>query len=249
MDLKVLYEDNHILAIDKAAGMLTQGDHTGRKSLLDEAKEYIRIKYGKPGNVFLGPVHRLDRDVSGIVLFARTSKAAKRLHQQFLTREVKKYYLAIVSGKGRLSSDMQQWIELVHHLRKQRGFTEVLESESGNSREGRLNVIQVAERGRYRLLVVRLITGRKHQIRAQLSSVGLPIEGDLKYGSKGEFPQGRICLHAITLSLKHPVKDESLFISSGIPEIFQTLGFGEDKITGMISELISEDIRRENRLT
>ncbi len=249
MDLKIIYEDNHLLAIDKAAGTLTQGDHTGLKSLLDDAKEYIRTKYGKPGNVFLGPVHRLDRDVSGIVLFARTSKAAKRLHRQFLTREVKKYYLAIVSSRGRSSPEMQQWMELVHHLRKQRGFTEVLERESGNSREGRLKVIQVAEKGRHRLLLIRLITGRKHQIRVQLSSAGLPIEGDLKYGSQDEFPRGRICLHAISLCIKHPVKNESLFLSSSIPELFQTLGFDEDKVAEIINKLISEDIRSENILT
>jgi 23S rRNA pseudouridine1911/1915/1917 synthase len=242
MNIKVLYEDNHILVVEKPAGILTQGDYSGQRSLLHEAKEYIRIKYSKPGEVFLGPVHRLDRNVSGILLFARTSKAAKRLHQQFLTRNVKKYYLAVVSGTPSLSYNKQEWVELVHHLRKQRGFSEVMKSKSGNSKPGKLNFIEIADNGKQRLLLVRLITGRKHQVRAQLSFIGLPVAGDRKYGSPDEFPHGNICLHALSLHFKHPVKDEHLVLFSDIPDLLLSRGFDEDETVNRARELISEDI-------
>ncbi len=249
MDLKVIYEDNHILAVEKPAGVLTQGDHSGQIPLLHEAKEYIRFKYNKPGDVFLGPVHRLDRNVSGILLFARTSKAARRLHRQFLTGSVKKYYLAVVSGTPSLPIKQQEWIELVHHLRKQRGFTEVFTIKTGNSQEGRLKFMEIAENGGQRLLLVRLITGRKHQVRAQLSSIGLPVAGDTKYGSRDEFPHERTCLHSLALSFKHPVKDVCLELFSHIPDLFLSRGFNEKEIMKRTRELISEEIRGEKTLT
>jgi 23S rRNA pseudouridine1911/1915/1917 synthase len=243
MMIKVLYEDNHLLAVEKPAGILSQGDYSSRGSLLDEAKEYIRFKYNKPGDVFLGLVHRLDRNVSGVLLFARTSKAAKRLHQQFLARSVKKYYLAVVSGTALLSYNRDEWVKLVHHLRKQRGFTEVLKSESGNSKPGSMNFIEIADNGREKLLLVRLITGRKHQVRAQLSSIGLPVTGDRKYGSAEEFPDESICLHAFSLCFTHPVKDMELELFSDIPDLILRMGFDKEEIMTRARELISDDIR------
>jgi 23S rRNA pseudouridine1911/1915/1917 synthase len=238
MILKVLYEDNHLLAVEKPAGILSQGDYSSQDSLLDKAKEYIRVKYKKQGNVFLGLVHRLDRNVSGILIFARTSKAAKRLHRQFLSRSVKKYYLAIVSGTAVFSYNREDWTELVHHLRKQRGFTEVLENESGNSKPGILNFIEIADNGRERLLLIRLITGRKHQVRSQLSSVGLPVTGDRKYGASEEFPDGSICLHSLSLCFTHPVKGTRLELFSDIPDLILNRGFEKDEIIKRTRELI-----------
>ena len=212
--LEIIYEDNHVLAVNKPAGLLVQGDRTGDDSVLDVMKNYIRERDSKPGNVFLGLPHRLDRPTSGVLALAKTSKALSRMAASFRDREIQKIYWAVVTAAPDPSSG-----ELTHWLRKN-GTTNtsrtVPEGSSG-AREARLRYRLIGSSRSYWLLEVELLTGRHHQIRVQLSALGCPIKGDLKYGARRSDPGGGIHLHARKLVLPHPVADRSLELVAETP--------------------------------
>ena len=215
MTLEVLFEDNHLVAINKPAGVLVQGDETGDKPLVDDAKAYIKRKYQKPGDVFLGVVHRLDRPVSGVVVFARTSKALSRMNELFRDRRTEKVYWAVVEKAPAIPSGT-----LVHWLLKdeKKNKTTVYRQETPGALRSELSYAKMASSGGLHLLEVRPLTGRSHQIRAQLSALGCPILGDLKYGSGSPTGDGSIALHARQLSFLHPVKKESITIRAEVPD-------------------------------
>lgn len=210
MKLDILYEDNHLLAVYKASGVLVQGDRTNDPTLLGYAKEYLREKYHKPGKVFLGLVHRIDRPVSGVVLFARTSKAASRVAKAFKDREVAKVYAAVVEGIPESEEGFMEDMVARHgrrsHIVRMPG-----------ARHGvlaRLHYRVLAHVSGRSLLEINLETGRHHQIRLQLSRRGHPVLGDFKYGAKTPLPDKMIALHAWRLSLRHPVRDEMIALSA-----------------------------------
>ena len=210
-DLSVIYEDNHILVVNKTAGVLVQGDQTGDKSLVDIAKLYIKNKYQKPGDVFLGLVHRLDRPTSGVIVLARTSKALKRLNKQFKDRVPKKIYRAVVSGTPKSSAKLEHYLKKNSSQNKSFHYNEI----TPNTKHAILHYRHVESLKSYHVLEVELETGRHHQIRAQLAAVGLHIKGDLKYGSKRTNPNGSIHLHARSLLFVHPTKKEEMkFVAS-----------------------------------
>ncbi len=210
-DLSVIYEDNHILVVNKTAGLLVQGDQTGDKSLVDIAKLYIKNKYQKPGDVFLGLVHRLDRPTSGVIVLARTSKALKRLNKQFKDRVPKKIYRAVVSGTPKSSAKLEHYLKKNSSQNKSFHYNEI----TPNTKHAILHYRHVKSLKSYHVLEVELETGRHHQIRAQLAAVGLHIKGDLKYGSKRTNPNGSIHLHARSLLFVHPTKKEEMkFVAS-----------------------------------
>ena len=209
-DLSVIYEDNHILVVNKAAGLLVQGDQTGDESLVDIAKRYIKDKYQKPGNVFLGLVHRLDRPTTGVIVLARTSKALTRLNQQFKDRLTKKVYRAVVSGSPEPKARLE------HFLRKNSSQNKSFHYPKNtlNTKHAILRYRHIEQLRSYHVLEIELETGRHHQIRAQLAAVGLHIKGDLKYGAKRPNQNGSIHLHAQSLALAHPTtKEEMKFIA------------------------------------
>jgi len=214
MELQVLYEDNHLIAINKSPGMLVQGDETGDRTLADAVKDYIKSRYGKPGAVFLGVVHRLDRPVSGVVVFARTSKALSRMNELFRDRKTEKVYWAIVNKKPVKTEDT-----LIHWLSKDetKNKTTVYARETKDALKSELSYVTKQQSAGALLLEVRPITGRSHQIRAQLAAMGCPIFGDVKYGSKEETGDGSIALHARKLTFVHPVKKEALTILADPP--------------------------------
>lgn len=214
-NLQVLYEDNHIIVVNKRVGDIVQGDKTGDKPLSDVVKEYIKDKYNKPGEVFLGVVHRLDRPTTGIVAFARTSKALTRLNELFKNRETQKTYWAVVKNKPE-----QKSATLVHYLKRNEKsntskahLKEVLESKQAS-----LDYTIIKELNNYTALEINLHTGRHHQIRAQLSAIGSPIKGDLKYGFDRSNPDGGIHLHARKLVFIHPVSKETIQITAPVPD-------------------------------
>ena len=210
-DLSVIYEDNHILVVNKTTGLLVQGDQTGDKSLVDIAKLYIKNKYQKPGDVFLGLVHRLDRPTSGVIVLARTSKALKRLNKQFKDRVPKKIYRAVVSGTPKSSAKLEHYLKKNSSQNKSFHYNEI----TPNTKHAILHYRHVESLKSYHVLEVELETGRHHQIRAQLAAVGLHIKGDLKYGSKRTNPNGSIHLHARSLLFVHPTKKEEMkFVAS-----------------------------------
>ena len=200
MDVPILYEDNHILVVNKPAGMLTQGDQTGDTDLLNYLKDYIKRKYNKPGAVFLGLVHRLDRPVSGLLVFARTSKAASRLGVQFRKRQVKKKYLAV------LTKIPGEEGTLVHYLHKSHKRVRVVKESHPDGLRAELSFELIGQKSRRALVKVTLKTGRPHQIRVQFSRIGCPILGDFKYGAKDVFDGKNLALHSYYLQLKHPVQ-------------------------------------------
>lgn len=206
---QIVYEDNHLLVINKQVGQLVQGDKTGDKSLLDEIKDFIKIRDHKPGNVFLGLVHRIDRPTSGLVIYAKTSKALSRLTQMVKNREIEKTYWAIVPKE---MVPLEQ--KLVHYLRKneKNNKATVFEKITEGAKEARLHYKVIMTLDNYYLLEIDLETGRHHQIRAQLAKVGIPIKGDLKYGAPRSNPDGGIHLHARKLSFIHPVTKEAIEI-------------------------------------
>jgi 23S rRNA pseudouridine1911/1915/1917 synthase len=214
--LNILYEDNHIVAVDKQAGTLIQQDSSGEPSLLDHVREYIKERYNKPGNVFCGLVHRLDRQVSGVVVFAKTSKAAQRLHEEFAGRAVRKIYLALVENNRTI--EQGRWIEREDLLVRKRGFSERADATSRNVKSASMRYMALASDDRHVLLLVQLLTGRKHQIRAQLAAMGMPVVGDATYGSAEKLPAGSICLHAYYLEFAHPTKKEPVRLVSPVPE-------------------------------
>ena len=212
--MKVLYEDNHIIVINKAAGEIVQGDKTGDESLCDTMKLYLKEKYAKPGNVFIGLPHRLDRPVSGIVVFAKTSKALERLNRMFSEGSVKKIYWALtkgvpVPGEGELVS----WILRNEKMNKSFSYPK----EVKGSKRAVLHYKLAAASQNYNLIEVELKTGRHHQIRCQLSSIGCPIKGDLKYGAQRSNPDGSISLHARYIEFTHPVSKELIAITAPLP--------------------------------
>lgn len=214
--MRVIYEDNHLIAVAKRAGDIVQGDKTGDVPLSDLVKDYLKEKYQKPGNVYLGVVHRLDRPVSGVVLFAKTSKALPRLNKMFAEHTgVRKTYLAIVGNKP-----LQPQGTLTHWLTRseKQNIARAYDREVPGSKKAVLDYRLVAESERYFLLEVELHTGRHHQIRCQLAKMGCPIRGDLKYGAPRSNPDGSISLHAWRLSLEHPVTRVPLTIEAPLPE-------------------------------
>lgn len=211
----VVYEDNHLLIVNKSPGILVQGDETGDKPLSELCKEYVKQKYNKPGAVFMGVVHRLDRPVSGIVVLARTSKALERMNALFREKETKKTYWAIVNNKPR-----QEEETLVHWLLKdeKKNKTTAFVRETSGTQRAELTYKVIGKSGGKFLLEVNPITGRPHQIRVQLSSVGCPIQGDLKYGAPEANGDGSICLHARALEFVHPVKKELMRVDTLPPD-------------------------------
>lgn len=212
--MDVLYEDNHIIIINKAAGEIVQGDKTGDKSLCDTMKQYIKEKYAKPGNVFIGLPHRLDRPVSGIVVFAKTSKALERLNNMFRDGNVKKIYWAITKGKPLpAQGEISSWILRNEKMNKSFSYPK----EVKGSKHALLFYRQIAVSQNYNLIEVELKTGRHHQIRCQLSSIGCPIKGDLKYGAQRSNPDGSISLHARYIEFTHPVSKELIQVTAPLP--------------------------------
>jgi 23S rRNA pseudouridine1911/1915/1917 synthase len=210
----ILFEDNHLLVVNKPNGLLVQGDRTGDETLSDAVKEYIARKYKKPGDVFLGVVHRLDRPVSGVVIFTRTSKALERMNKLFHDREIKKTYWALVKNRPPQVED-----ELVHWIRKNTKINKALASDS-DSKGGQKAILTyrlVARLSEYYLLEVKPETGRPHQIRVQLAKIGCPISGDVKYGSDKANRDASIHLHARSVEFIHPVKKEPVRLTAGIP--------------------------------
>ncbi|MCC7522030.1 MAG: RluA family pseudouridine synthase [Flavobacteriaceae bacterium] len=214
-NLQVLYEDNHVLIVNKRAGDPVQSDMSGDKPLRDVVMEYLKEKYNKPGNVFVGLVHRLDRPTSGIVVFAKTSKALTRLNESFRNKELKKTYWALVKNPVPRVSDT-----LVHYLVRYpaKNISRAFEKEVKESKKAILHYQILKSFDHYSLVEIDLETGRHHQIRAQFTAIGCPIRGDLKYGSKRPNDDGNINLHARKLEIKHPVKDELLSIVAPLPD-------------------------------
>lgn len=212
MSLEILYEDNHLIVINKRPSDIVQGDKTGDETLPDKIKAYLKEKYQKPGNVFCGVVHRLDRPTSGAVVFARTSKALERLNRQFREKETNKVYWAIVE-----QAPTQSEGTLVHFLKKNEKQNKSYASltEQSGTKRAVLHYKRVASSDRYTLLEVKLETGRHHQIRCQLSAIGCPIKGDVKYGAKRPNRDGSISLHSRSLAVNHPIsKSEMFFIAN-----------------------------------
>ena len=212
---QILFEDNHLLVINKKVGQLVQGDKTGDESLLDSIKNFIKVRDSKPGNVFLGLVHRIDRPTSGLVIYAKTSKALSRLTQMVKNREIKKTYWAVVAKEM-----IPQSQRLVHYLKKNEKNNKaiIFTKPTEGAKEAILTYNIVKALDNYLLLEIDLETGRHHQIRAQLSKNGTPIKGDLKYGSPRSNPDGGIHLHARKLEFIHPVTKENIEITAPVPQ-------------------------------
>lgn len=212
---QIAYEDNHLLVVNKKVGQLVQGDKTGDESLLESIKNFIKIRDEKPGNVFLGLVHRIDRPTSGLVIYAKTSKALSRLTQMVKNREVKKTYWAVVPKEQIPKSQ-----RLVHYLKKneKNNKASVFIKVTEGAKESILTYTIIKTLDNYMLLEIDLETGRHHQIRAQLSKTGVPIKGDLKYGSPRSNPDGGINLHARKLEFVHPVTKENVVIVAPVPQ-------------------------------
>jgi 23S rRNA pseudouridine1911/1915/1917 synthase len=208
---RILYEDNHLLAVNKLPGEIVQGDKTGDTPLSEILKAFIKERDQKPGNVFMGVPHRLDRPVSGICLFAKTSKALERLNRMFREGEVHKTYLALVSKKPPADSAL-----LTHYIlrNEKQNKSYARETPAEGAREARLRYRYLESTHKYHLLEIDLLTGRHHQIRCQLAAIGSPIKGDLKYGARRSNPDGSISLHAYSVTFEHPVKKEALVITA-----------------------------------
>ncbi|WP_298220473.1 RluA family pseudouridine synthase [Flavobacterium sp.] len=213
-NLQILHEDNHLIVVNKRVGDIVQGDKTGDKPLSEVVKEYIKDKYNKPGEVFLGVVHRLDRPTTGIVVFARTSKALTRLNEMFSNRETQKTYWAVVKNRPPNDADT-----LVHFLKRneKNNTSKAHLKEVPESKIAKLDYKIIKELNSYFALEIDLHTGRHHQIRAQLAAIGSPIKGDLKYGFDRSNPDGGIHLHARKLVFIHPVSKEKIEIVAPVP--------------------------------
>lgn len=212
--MTVLYEDNHLMVVNKEPGEIVQGDKTGDEPLVETLKRWLKEKYRKPGNVFLGVVHRLDRPVGGVVVFAKTSKALARLNEMFRKGEVHKTYWALTRNKPAASSArLVNWITTVEKTNKSTAHSRPV----AGAKEAALSYVHRASSDRYHLLEVNLETGRKHQIRVQLSAAGMPVKGDLKYGDKRSNPDGSISLLARRIRFEHPVSHAMIDITAPLP--------------------------------
>ena len=221
--MEVVYEDNHIIIVNKQSGEIVQGDKTGDRPLSDIVKDYIKEKYAKPGEVFLGVVHRLDRPVSGLVVFARTSKALTRLNKMFAEGEVHKTYWAIVRNTPRASEGvLEHW--LVRNEKQNKSYA--YDRERPNAKKAILKYRTIAQGDNYTLLEVQLMTGRHHQIRCQLAAMGCPIKGDLKYGAPRSNPDGSISLLSRRVEFIHPVSKQTITVEAPLPDdpLWQALG-------------------------
>lgn len=213
--MKVVYEDNHIIIVNKCSGEIVQGDKTGDKPLSETVKEYIKQKYNKPGNVFLGVVHRLDRPVSGLVVFAKTSKALSRLNDMFRTGDVHKTYWAIVKRRDiATEGTLTDW--LTRNERQNKSYAHEREVPGAKKAVLKYKVRAVADN--YMLIEVTLLTGRHHQIRCQLAHMGCPIKGDLKYGAPRSNPDGSISLLSRRVEFVHPVSKENIVAYADVPD-------------------------------
>ena len=213
-NLQILYEDNHLIAVNKRPGDIVQGDKTGDIPLSEIVKTYIKEKYNKPGNVYLGVAHRLDRPTSGVVVFAKTSKALPRLNKLFADKEAKKTYWAVVKNKPTKTSDtLTHWLK--RNTKQNKSYANI--KEVNESKKAVLDYIIIKKLDHYFLLEIDLKTGRHHQIRAQLAALGCPIKGDLKYGFDRSNKDGSIHLHARELKFVHPVKKTELKIIAPVP--------------------------------
>jgi len=213
-DLEVLYEDNHLIAVYKPAGVLVQEDRTGDRTLVDTVKAWLKLRYDKPGNVYLAVLHRLDRPVAGVVLFAKTSKAAGRVAADFRERRIYKVYRAVVDHAP---SPAQARVE--HHLLrdKDRRRTEVVPAETPGAKAAMLSYRTVERDGDTALVEIHPQTGRPHQIRVQMAAIGSPLRGDTKYGGKGSARDGRVALYSCEITFKHPTRGEELTIRTHAP--------------------------------
>jgi len=227
--MTVLYEDNHLIVVNKAPSEIVQGDKTGDKPLSEIVKEYLKEKYNKPGNVFCGVTHRLDRPTSGVVVFARTSKALSRLNELFRDGEVDKTYWAVVKNRPPQSEDT-----LIHYLIKneQNNKSTAYDSEKPHTKKAVLHYRQIHASDNYFLLEIALETGRHHQIRCQLAKIGCPIKGDLKYGAERSNPDGSISLHARSIAFIHPVSREQVKVIAPVPD---------EKLWAAFEEAVSRD--------
>ena len=221
--MQVLYEDNHIIVVSKTCHEIVQGDKTGDTPLSEIVKAYIKEKYQKPGEVFLGVTHRLDRPTTGVVLFARTSKALTRLNAMFQSHElIRKTYWAIVekAENGKVKGENDEAIRLENYLwrNEKQNKSFVVKAGTKDAKRAVLSYRAIAQSDRYTLLEINLETGRHHQIRCQLSAIGLPIKGDLKYGAKRSNPDGGISLHARKIEFVHPVSKLPISITAPVPE-------------------------------
>ena len=219
--MEILYEDNHIIAVNKTCNEIVQGDKTGDTPLSEIVKAYIKTQYNKPGEVFLGVTHRIDRPTSGVVLFARTSKALARLNEMFKSHEqLQKTYWAIVQGEPKQpEARLENW--LVKNEAQNKSY--ITKPGAKDAKQAVLSYKTLAKGDHYTLLEVNLETGRHHQIRCQLAAIGCPIKGDLKYGAKRSNPDGGICLHARQIAFIHPVKKEPVTIVAPVPKEFLTI--------------------------
>ena len=213
--MTVVYEDNHIIVVNKTASEIVQGDKTGDTPLSETVKEYLKVKYNKPGNVFCGVTHRLDRPVSGLVVFAKTSKALSRLNDMFRLGEVKKTYWAIVEARP-----PHDQASLTHYIVRdgRTNRSRAYDKPKADGKKAMLNYNLLGCSTRYTLLEVELLTGRHHQIRCQLSKIGCPIKGDLKYGAKRSNPDGGISLHSRKVEFLHPVRKEPISVTAPTPK-------------------------------
>ncbi len=214
--MTVLYEDNHIIAVNKTCSEIVQGDKTGDVPLSETVKAYIKEKYNKPGEVFLGVTHRLDRPTSGVVLFARTSKALTRLNEMFKSHEqIRKTYWAIVQGKPKMvEARLENY--LIRNEKQNKSY--IAKQGAKDAKLAILTYKTLTVGDHYSLLEINLETGRHHQIRCQLAAIGCPVKGDLKYGAKRSNPDGGICLHARQIAFEHPVSHDEIVITAPIPE-------------------------------
>ncbi len=227
---RILFEDNHLIVINKLPGELTQGDKTRDGTLQDDVKEYLKVKYEKKGNVYLGSPHRLDRPTSGAILYTKTEKALIRMSAAFRTSDVKKTYWAIVDNLPEKEEG-----ELVHYLLRDTvtNKSKAFSKEVPSSKFARLKYKVIAKGERYALLEIDLMTGRHHQIRAQLNAIGVHIKGDLKYGARRSNPDGGIALHARKLLFTHPVRKEMVEITAPVPD---------DSLWKYFEEIASRDV-------
>lgn len=213
--MEIIYEDNHLIIVNKSCGEIVQGDRTGDKPLVEMVKDYLKMKYGKPGNVFCGVIHRLDRPVMGLVVFAKTSKALSRMNRLFQEREVRKIYWAITRNKPvEKEGTLTNYIYSVEKNNK----SYISSSTENGALKAVLDYRVISESDNYHLIEVELHTGRKHQIRVQLSSIGCPIKGDLKYGYQRSNPDGGISLQSHQIVFVHPVSGELIDVTAPVPK-------------------------------